>query len=131
MTPNQQQVRRVLEAIEEKTDIMYNAILVDNFEVFESNLLFRDQLLCEYDSLKQQLTPVEISQLGSDQCIRRLIKANEDINRELQRFKNQIQSELREVGIEKNKLQTNQKKTNQYHLRTDATLSGNYFDKKK
>ena len=131
MTPNQQQVRRVLEAIEEKTDIMYNAILVDNFQVFESNLLFRDQLLEEYDLLKQQLTSDEISQLGSDPCIRRLIKANEDINRELNRFKNQVQMELQEVSAEKNKLQTNQKKTNQYHLRTDATLSGNYFDKKK
>lgn len=131
MTPNQQQIRRVLEAIEEKTDVMYNAILVDNFDVFESNLNLRDQLLIEYDLIKQQLSVEEVNELMLDQYTRKLVKFNEDITRELIRFKDKVQMDLKEVGIEKNKLQTNQKKTNQYHLRTNATVSGNYFDKKK
>ena len=124
-------VRRLFESIYERTDMMYNALCVDEFDVFESNLDLREQLINEFLLLKAELEASELVELNSEKFFTEISHLDKRIQQELLRYQNDTKKAFSELQKEKNALESNQKKTNQYHFITESTLSGNLFDKKK
>lgn len=127
----QQQAKEVMDALNEKTDMMLSAIKVNEFEIFESNLQLREELLRVFSELKKEMNAEDLKVLSIDSFLKSLLMVNRKIDHELKRFHRELEKDLKETRIEKSKLSQNQKKTDQYQLKNSATTSGNYFDKSK
>lgn len=131
MNGEQLEIRRIFEAIDEKTDMMLNAILVDEFEVFESNLEIREKLFEDYEAQKSLLDEDALKALDVQTFFRKISKVDQKIKIELNRFQADIKEKQLENKREQSGLISNVKKTNQYHFVTEATSRGHLFDKKK
>lgn len=131
MLLEQQAARKIMDDIYEKTDMMFNAIKVNEFDIFESNLQLRETLLQDFSEIKKKLNTDDLQVLEVDSFLRKMLMVNKKIDHELRRFHKELENDLKKTRIEKSKLSQNQKKTNQYQSKTSATVSGNYFDKSK
>lgn len=131
MNNQQKQLRQLVDSIYEKTDMMLNAMAVDAFDVFETNLAFRSSLLDQLSNLRAGMSEAEIAELKLESLWQQISDMDKALTLELNRFSHQIQEELSQVTKEKNQITRNRKKANQYQMITDSNLSGGIFDKKK
>lgn len=131
MLLEQQEAKKIMDEINEKTDMMFNAMKVNEFDIFENNLELRETLLLDFSEIKKKLNADDLQVLEVNSFLKKMLMINKKIDHELKRFHKELEAELKKTRIEKNKLSQNEKKTNQYQLKTSATMSGNYFDKSK
>ncbi len=111
------------------SDIMYQSIKVDAFEVFESTLDERMSYLEQY-----QFSYNEFDHTLRTEIDQFLIKMNEYevlIRNELERYDQKMHSEFVENRKQLTQLLEGQKKTQQYTGSYDRNINGSIFDRKK
>lgn len=121
----------LIKALEEITDTMFNAIKVNAFDVFESQLESRSDLIEAFLAEKQLVYPDGELEETVKARIRAVYALDVEINAELERYREEMGLDLKSVILEKNNLMKNRTKTNKYVKITDAFYQGNTFDKKK
>lgn len=121
----------ILDEIFEKTDVMYNAIKADHFDVFEYNLELRGKMLLKYEAYKSKVNAISLDAVKIETRINEIMELDLKIKEEVIRFQKKIEIEHLENQKKMNLLTNNKKRTNQYQLMTEANLRGNMFDKQK
>lgn len=127
----QEELKHLMAEILERTDMMWNAIQVDEFDAFESSLDYRAVLLEKYNDLKGELEPAALAGLELDVFIKNVIAMDSQIFQELERFKDGIMEENQKNVLSKNQLLQNVKKTNKYQTINELGTRGHIFDKHK
>ena len=90
MLLEQQQAKKILDELSEKTDIMLNAIKVNEFEIFESNLQLREGLLKEFQNLKKRMNTQDLMVLKVDSYLKKMLMVNKKIDHELKRYQREL-----------------------------------------
>lgn len=130
-SPNKDRFNALIKALEETTDTMFNAIKVNAFDVFESKLESRSELIEAFLAEIQLIYPDDELEESVKARIRAVYELDVEINTELERYREEMGLDLKSVILEKNNLMKNRTKANKYIKITDAFYQGNTFDKKK
>ena len=121
---------RILTEIEAVSDVMFNAMKVDEFDIFETQLALRETLINDFEKIAS--VEVELVQTESIRVrLKKLYDMDQQIVNHMNRYRNQLDGEFKDVLREKNLLIQNRNKTNQYNRTIANTTSGHIFDKKK
>lgn len=121
---------RILTEIEAVSDVMFNAMKVDEFDIFETQLALREALLNDFDKIAS--VEVDLMQTESVRMrLKKLYEKDQQIEIEMNRYKSQLDIEFKDVVREKNLLIQNKNRTNKYNRTSINATSGSIFDKKK
>lgn len=121
---------RILTEIEAVSDVMFNAMKVDEFDIFETQLALREALLNDFDKIAS--VEMELMQTESVRMrLKKLYEKDQQIEIEMNRYKSQLDIEFKDVIREKNLLIQNKNRTNKYNHTSINATSGSIFDRKK
>lgn len=119
---------RILDEILEVTDIMINALKVDDLDIFFNELERRHLLMISFDEL-DGTSDKEKNKLYYDRLIQ-LRELENQLELGFADCKNRMQTSFEDVKLKLNKLRF-QKKINGDYLGIKAISAGSYFDSKK
>lgn len=120
-------LEQLMQEIIRVTDVMYQAIIADSFEIFESALDERGLLLQEYEKLIKD-TPIS---RDKTKFVETMNNYEVKIHKELKRFDKKMHDEYSSTRRQLKALQDGQKKTQRYSGEFGRVTNGSYFDRKK
>lgn len=126
-----QKARHLFEELKDITDMMLNAIRVNEMDIFESNMEIRSKLFVAYEALKPEMNEEDLRNIGADAFFKKLQLTDQVIQQELERYRKELGQSLTEVKIEISKASSGRKRVNQYQMMTNEVMSGNLFNTKK
>lgn len=109
------------------TDVMYQAIRADSFEIFESALDERGLQLEAYD----QLTKGHSKSEGQKAFVTKMNEFEQLLRTELKRFDQKMHDEYSDTKKQLRRLEEGQKKTQKYMGDYGQITNGSNFDRKK
>lgn len=120
---------RLIEILD-KTDVMFQAIKADEFDIFENVLEERESLIDKYLRLLGDQSPASVI-ADYEQYRGEIDKLNKLIDFELKRFNDKLQGEFIENKKQLTKITSGQKISKQYQTIPEPLQSGRIFDDKK
>lgn len=114
----------------EKTDVMFQAIKADEFDIFENVLLERESLIDKYLRLIGDKSPTNVI-MNYEQYRGKIDNLNKLIDQELKRFNDKLQGEFIENKKQLTKITSGQRISKQYQTIHEPLQSGRMFDDKK
>ena len=129
MTMSDDSFRELLEKIMATTDIMYQAIKADSFEIFESALDERNDYLEKYQSVYDQFKLAKAIEIK--EFVGKMTDFDGLIRAELSRYDEKLHEEFANTRKQRNLLLDGQKKTQQYFGGSQQLANEPTFDRKK
>ncbi len=119
--------RELLEALIEKTDLMYQSLKVDDVEVFLSALEERENLIAQLGTYEMNLRSLKMENEG---LVEKLLILEKHIEPEMKQCQKRMKKSISDVQLERMKLKQNSVKASRY-IAPSQFSAGNYFDNKK
>lgn len=117
----------LIEALIEKSDLMLQALRVDDVDIFTSALDEREILMLELQAHEPNL---RILRAQFKERVDFLMMIENQIGPEIQNCQTRLKKNISDVQLERAKLKHNGAKASKYFAPNSA-FSGSYFDKKK
>lgn len=124
------ELERLLLAILEKSDFMFQAIKVDHFDIFENALEERETLISNYLQLIEGKSPAGLL-ADYEQYRGKIDTLNKLIDQELKRYDDKLHKEFIENKRQLAKVTSGHKISKQYQSIHEPLESGRMFDNKK